>query len=191
VRRAAGALVLGVSLAAGCAATGTAPEAMLAVALRNAGFEEADPAARCAIGWGCTSHADPSAFRFLFEEAAPASGKRSFCIERVRDEPWALVTQEVEATALRGSRIRLSIALRLEGATGNGAGPWVVAQGSASRLHDQKLVNATRGWQRVAVEMAVPGDARYLEVGVALEGGGRACFDDARLEIVQAAKTPV
>jgi hypothetical protein len=43
----------------------------------------------------------------------------------------------------------------------------------------------TRTWQRLALEIDVPDATHDLEVGVALEGTGRACLDDALLEIMR------
>ena len=61
----------------------------------------------------------------------------------------------------------------------------------ATLAHDKKLVNGTHGWQRMEVEIEVPAGAPFVEFGVALEGRGRACLDDAVLEVVQDPKSPV
>lgn len=47
-----------------------------------------------------------------------------------------------------------------------------------------KLVRGTRDWERVAIELTVPADATVVEVGATVEGPGKACFDDVRLERV-------
>ena len=57
---------------------------------------------------------NPEAFRFTLDERAPAEGRRSLCIERVADEPWALATQAVPPAGVRGARVRLSMAVRGE-----------------------------------------------------------------------------
>jgi hypothetical protein len=179
---------------AGCAAPEQAPaNAANAIALRNAGFEtDPDLQRPCALGWDCTMHADPQSFRFFHDARAPASGKRSFCIEPVSGEPWALVTQGIHDPPFRGATVRLSLAVRVEGASGNGAGPWILIQTDEGRkVHRQMLVNGSHGWQRVEVEVAVPANAQIVEVGATLEGRGRACFDDARLEVVPGLKNPV
>ena len=87
------------------------------------------PGNRCAVGWDCTMHNNPDAFRFSLAESGGAAGSRSLCVERAADEPWALVTQAFDNPALRGKRLRLSMAVRVDGATGDGAGPWALAQG--------------------------------------------------------------
>jgi hypothetical protein len=150
--------------------------------VRNPGFEaDMAPGRRCAPAWDCTMHNNPEAFRFWLQESGAAAGRRSFCVERVADEPWALVTQGFHTPALRGQRLRLSMAVRVEAANGDGAGPWILAQGRPP-ASARKLVRGTRGWERVAIELSVPADATVVEVGATVEGPGKACFDDVRLE---------
>ena len=195
-----------VPLLAGCAVAAGRPEtinisrelprALSAVTLRNPGFELAPRSPNsCAERWECTAHADPSSFSFRVEgNQPPPEGKQSFCIDRVGKEPWATVTQPVrEAAALHGTTLRLSMMLRLEGTTGEGAGPWVVLHGPSGRMlkHDQKLLKSTTGWQRVALDIEVVPATEIVEIGATLEGPGRACLDDVRLEVVKAARGPV
>lgn len=162
------------------------------VALPN-GDLEADWAAggRCAPRWGCKSHADPGSHRFFLDEVAPAAGKRSLCIERVTREPWALATLATSDPALRGARVRFSLDVRVDGVEGGG-GAWVLVHGPSGNLHhDQRLVTGKRGWERLAIEFTVPASAQIVEVGATLEGPGRVCIDDARLEILIPAKNTV
>jgi hypothetical protein len=183
------------SLLAACAGSGpTAPSApatvsppavvLAAPALRNPGFEDAAAAgARCPPRWECSAHNDVTSFRFSVSNEAVAAGSGSMCIERVGNEPWALATQAFHTTAMRGQRLRLSMAVRAQGLDG-GAGPFIQSQGG--RANAQKIVKSTRGWERVTVDLVVPGDSNLLVVGVIFEGGGKACFDDVRLELARA-----
>lgn len=169
----------------------TEAPALREIALKNPGFEEPATARPCPSGWDCTMHADPKSFRFFLDERSPASGKASLCIEPAGKEPWALASQGVfDIAALRGARVRFSAAIRVEGVAGDGAGPYVMARG-ASFAHDKRLVSGTRGWQRIAVEIEVPAGAPFIELGVALDGRGRVCADDVRLEVVRDPKSPV
>jgi len=171
------------SIAAPVARPPTAPSA--GPALRNASFETAfPPENRCAPGWDCTMHNDPRAFRFYLQDDA-AAGARSLCIERVHDEPWALVTQGFDGPRVRGAKLRLSMAVKVDGVTGEGAGPWALVQGRPP-INPRRLVRGTAGWQRLSIDIAVPSDGSFLEVGATLEGPGRACFDDVRLEVLPA-----
>jgi hypothetical protein len=152
--------------------------------LRNAGFEGAARAGeRCPEAWSCTVHADPDSFRFALDGASPAEGVRSLCVERVTAEPWAVASQSVPAQALRGRRLRFSIAMRGERVSGPGAGPWVLVNGPAGMLmHEERVAPRGGAWERHAIEFTVPTQAIALELGATLQGPGRMCVDDARLE---------
>jgi hypothetical protein len=181
----------------GCAAAPDrpAPAPAMGVALKNADFETLPhPQRPCALGWDCSMHNDPQSFRFFHDEAKPYRGKRSMCAEPVKNEPWALVSQAMfDIAKLRGERVRFTVAVRLEGVTGDGAGAFVLAQGGGGAViaHDKKLVQGTRGWERIGVEITVPPAASLIEMGVALEGRGRVCLDDAVLEVLGSSKSPV
>lgn len=174
---------------------GTPPPRVIALA--NADFEADFPeSSNCPLDWGCVMHSNPRSFRYYLDEKAPAGGKRSLCIEPVVRESWARAVQASVDKSLRGSLLRLSMAVRVEGAeTGNseqGAGPFIAAQGGRGEYLAQKanLVKGPPGWQRLAAELVVPDGAFVLEYGVALIGPGKVCIDDVRLEVVRG-KTPV
>jgi hypothetical protein len=162
------------------------------VPLLNGDFEaEVVAVARCPSRWGCTSHAGPDSHRFFFDEAAPAGGKRSLCIERVTPEPWALATTVSSDAALRGARVRFSIDVRVDAPEGGG-GPWVAVHGTSGNLHhDQRVARGSHGWRRDTIEFSVAPNAVMVEVGATLEGPGRVCLDNARLEILVRAKSAV
>ena len=190
-------LVVAAALAAVSCAAGpdlTVPQPAHPIAMRNADFEAPIAADRpCPAGWFCSMHADPHSFRYFHDEARPLHGKRSLCIEPVTREPWALVSQEVDAALVRGTRVRFSIAVRTDSVQGGGAGPYIIWRQMSGRVphEDKRLFQGTHGWARQAVELDIPPDAFGVEFGVALEGAGRVCMDDAVLEIVQPGKTPV
>lgn len=182
---------------AGCASPPTAPPpaavaSIRTIALPNGDFEaDFPPGGRCPQRWACKSHADPDSHRFYLDESAPAAGKRSLCIERRTHEPWALATLATSDPALRGARVRFSIQVRVDGAP-QGGGPWVLVHGPTGNLHhEQRLVQGKRDWERVFLEFTVPPSAQIVEVGATLEGAGRICIDDARLEILAAPKNAV
>ena len=83
-------------------------------------------------------------------------------------------------------------AMRRSSVAGAGAGPWAQVRrtGAPPQTH-QKLVKGSAPWESRSVEFDVPANAETVEVGVMLSGTGRACFDDARLEVLQPAKNPV
>lgn len=191
--RLAGAAVAGLLTA--CAATPPAPPASAvvrspaataaaqpAVALRNAGFEEIDPARPCPLGWDCVMHADPQSYRFYTEQSTARAAGKSVCMERVTHEPWALLRQLVRHEQLRGATLRLSMWMRVEGASGPGAGPWVLVEGPRM-VNESALVSGTSPWSPAVLDFTIPADATALVIGATLEGPGKACFDDVRLEI--------
>jgi hypothetical protein len=190
--RGPGSLAILACLAGACTAPAPSPFAASVIALKNPGFETpANPGRECPMGWDCTMHADPHSFRFFHDEVSPAAGKASLCIEPAGKEPFGMASQGVfEIAALRGARLRFSAAIRVEDVTGDGAGPFIIAQG-APLVHDQRRITGTHGWQRLAAEIEVPVQAQLIEIGVALEGRGRVCLDDVLLEVVQVPKSPV
>ena len=82
------------------------------------------------------------------------------------------------ATAIGGEARKVGERLSREGMIGRFAVDFVAVQPDGA-------------WETHAVEIDVPSDAVTLEVGAMLRGSGRACFDDARLEVLQAGKNPV
>jgi hypothetical protein len=157
------------------------------VPLANAGFEETQGAgANCPPRWGCSMHADPTSFAFRIDAPADApEGKQVMCIERIRPEPWSIATQSLDARPMRGARARLSLMVRID-APGPRAGPWMLVRGPHGSLLDflERPVASTKGWERLEVELPVGADAQGIEVGATMLDGGRACFDDARLEVL-------
>ena len=175
---------------AGCATTPQAPPLPREIALDNAGFElpvEADR--NCAVRWGCSMHADPSSFRFSVDASTAAEGRQSLRIEPVTREPWAVAAQVLRDLRLRGVRLRLSFAMRLEGVAGKGAGPWVEVQdGAGKRLASHvEHFRGTEGWTRRSIEFTVPVGMYQFEVGTILEGTGKVWIDDFRLEVLDSA----
>jgi len=154
--------------------------------LANAGFEAPFAAAgACPPRWGCSVHADGTSFRFAPEATTATEGKQSLLVERVGTEPWATVTQSFRATSLRGHRIRFSLAVKTGGIDGEGAGPWLLVLGDGKVLdHQVRRVRGTRDWQREVIELVLPDQAETFSVGATLEGGGRAWFDEAKLEVL-------
>ena len=185
------AFALALAVPAACAApmlTPTAPEpaeeSVVSVKLRNGDFEEpARPDNRCAYGWTCAAHAGP-AYRFTIEPESPGPGRQALCIQRISPEPWALASQALHDTSLSGAAMRLSLRLKADHLEGEGAGPWaLVYNANGTRLlNASRLVKSTRDWETVTLDFVVPAGAAIVEVGATIEGGGRACVDDVRLD---------
>lgn len=154
--------------------------------LANAGFEDKIAPGDCAPNWGCSAHADPYSFRFFPGPGAPGGGSASLCVEPVKHEPWALITQSRFDPALRGRHLRLSLDAKLEGVTGHGAGAIITAHdGRGNTLASRRSVlTGTQDWKPLVVDLQVPEGAAEVAVGGILEGRGRLCIDNARVEVL-------
>jgi hypothetical protein len=157
--------------------------------LADPGFESEMPAARnCPLQWTCQVHVDPKSFRITTDRNDAAGGGQSLLIEKVGPEPWATVLQSVPAGEALGKRIRFTLAVRMEGVAGRGAGPWILLRGPSGVIeHKETLSTGSSGWRKVAVEVDVPPQTERIEVGAILEADGRLWVDDAFLEILPAA----
>lgn len=141
----------------------------------------------CPTGWDCIMHSASDSFRFFNDGEHPGAGGRSGCFESVGRQPWGkLVQGHVNIESLRGKRIRLRALARLENVVGQGAGPFLLAQGGSGNT----LANGfepqagTSGWHPVSAELDVPQGTYLLELGFALVGRGRLCVDDVRFEVL-------
>lgn len=186
---AAAALLLAACASAPPPPTSTVPAAVASTglpALANAGFEAPPvPGRGCVPSWNCSTHADGTAYRFAIDDTSATEGRHSLSIERLKPEPWSIVTQTLPAKAFQGRRVRFSLAVRTDSVGGGGAGPWLLLNGGGRVLdHQVRHVTGTTGWERHVIEVLVPADAEHLSVGATLEGPGKAWFDDARLELV-------
>jgi hypothetical protein len=160
------------------------------VALKNPDFSApVRPDRACPTQWWCTAHSDPSAYRFGLE-SDPKTGNHWVRVERVKNEPWALVSQMLAAEPLVGKRLRLSVAVDAAQVEGAGAGPMLHVQDGygATLSHEQRLQARQGGWHTVSVELDVVAGASLIGVNLAFEGGGVARFDDVRLEVVGPAR---
>jgi hypothetical protein len=157
------------------------------VALANPGFEDAWIRPDCPPHWGCLVHSDPAAFRFFSDEAAPASGKASLCVEPKGHEPWGLASNVLLDHGLGGHRLRFTLRVRVANVTGGGGGVFATVHDGFGHAvaHEQRLVTGTSSWQALSVEFEVPKDMHDVDVGALLEGRGRVCADDAKLEVLR------
>jgi hypothetical protein len=155
-------------------------------------FETDFPAAQnCPPHWMCRVHADPASFRISSDATTAAQGSRSLRIEKIGSEPWATVLQSLSAREAAGHRVRFSLAMRMEGVAGLGAGPWIITIGPGGLIeHRASLEQGTRDWRRVEVEVDIPSYTDRIEIGAIIESDGRIWIDDARLEVVGAGSRP-
>lgn len=183
-----------VVLVAGCAAPGLGNDGkaaaekaaaggpVVALTVANAGFEdsaEGRPGRNCPPQWWCTMHADPTSFRFASMAGGPTG--RFLRGERVKNEPWALVTQALPAKGLEGRVVRVSgdvNSTAMKG--GEGSGPVIRVYGLGGRViaAEQALRAPGSAWGRASVELMVPKGAEMIDIGVVMYGDGIADFDN-------------
>jgi hypothetical protein len=143
-------------------------------------------------GWSSIQHAGDLSYTFKLDRDVRHGGAASLRIDNVGPEPFGSTYQQVDATRLRGQRLRWSGWLRTEGvrgsATGGGAVLLMQAMQAGAPLAWNHMTDApirgTTDWQRVSIELDVPAAAETVEVGVMLHGPGRLWLDDVELEAV-------
>ncbi|HSN21053.1 MAG TPA: hypothetical protein VLS49_10255, partial [Usitatibacter sp.] len=88
---------------------------------------------------------------------------------------------------LRGRHLRFSVDAKLVEVTGRGAGAVVTAHdGHGNRLlSKERIMTGTHDWQTLVVDFDVPAEAAEVDVGGVLEGRGRLCLDNARVEVTR------
>lgn len=161
--------------------------AAVAVPVANGGFEnsgEDRPGRNCPPQWWCTMHSDPTSFRFASVAGGPNG--RFLRGERVKNEPWALVTQTLPAKGLHGRILRVTADVntsQVKAGDGAGAGPIIRIYGPGGRVvAAEKSLRVGAPWARASVELAVPSGAELIDIGVVMYGDGVADFDNVVAE---------
>jgi hypothetical protein len=174
----------------GCATAQDAPPAAPAPSaapglLKNVDFE-ADPVARrdCPASWWCSMHSNPKSFRFELA-TEPHSRGRFLRVSRVKNEPWAIVTQTVKAAPLKGRRVRMSASVYATALEGK-AGPFILLQGASgvTLSRERTLLERGPGWRRATVEIDVAESAEMVMFGLRMQGGGWVGFDDVEVVVL-------
>lgn len=176
----------GATVAPAAVARAASSGPVVALTVANAGFEssgEDRPGRNCPPHWACSMHSDPTSFQFASVAGGPTG--RFLRGERVKDEPWALVTQVIPAQGLAGRVLRVSSDVStLAMKVGDGAGPVIRVLGPGGRVvaYEQALRALGSGWGRASVELMVPKGAEMIDIGVVMYGDGIADFDNIAAE---------
>jgi C-terminal processing protease CtpA/Prc len=173
------------------------PAGAQSVALANPGFEEG-AAGEAPPGWTFESRAASVASSM----GSASAGAQSAVIAHVADagpglDSFGLLSQSVDATALRGRRMRLSAVVRPE--DGGAAELQLVVHGEtggplaayAASVPDAPAATSERrgagaephaaAWSAVELLVRIPAEAHALDLGLMLRGGGAVRFDEVRL----------
>ncbi len=141
-------------------------------------------------GWTLSGPAQQS-YRLGLDRAVAHSGEASGRLEHAGGdrEGAGFAMQSIPADGYRGKRVRFSAFVRTQGVE-RWAGLFMKVERPDARdafdnMQDRPL-GGTHDWERYAVVLDVPDDARAIRLGLLLDGPGRAWIDDAKLEIVGA-----
>lgn len=98
---------------------------------------------------------------------------------------YGSLSQSLAADAWRGQTLRFTAWARAELPVGARAELWVRVVGAATNEVFRQAPEVVLGhqWAKVAVEAPVAADAKEVQVGLLLSGGGRAWFDEAQLVV--------
>ena len=127
--------------------------------------------------WSASEHTAQKSFKYTISEGVLA-------IEQVATEPWAIVTQVVDAKTVAGKTVKFSadIKLDLEQPTrainlkvGGGLLMWVKKNGrmvlDSSMEHEPYMGKSD--WVRVDVVKKIPAKANFVEIGFIHQAAGK------------------
>lgn len=140
--------------------------------------------------WVAKEHRVRDHYEFRADDNAPLSAPTSARIRQIKPEDFGVLDQTVRVLACwQGQRARLTGFLRTEAAVGVGAGLVMQTVGPDGSIQtwnhmNDSRVRGTQPWKKHQIEVAIPGNAERLRVGVMLEEGGTLWADDLSLEIL-------
>lgn len=159
--------------------------------LEDRDTEATEPAAAASApltGW-FLSGPEQQSYRADLDLRTKRSGDASGRLTAIAPAPGGagVLMQRVPADAYRGKRVRFSASVRTEGVV-RWAGLWMKVDRPDARdpfdnMQDRPL-GGTRDWERHAVVLDVPEDARAIELGLLQDGAGTSWIDEASFEVV-------
>jgi len=166
----------------GAAVNSAAPAPAGAIQVSNSGLEQA--AADGTIpGWTPMMHADPSSFRIAIDAEGAHQGHASLHITRVRNEPYGMIAQDINAAAYTGKTLELSAMSKTREV---GAKGWkLLLNGNApGALIYSAALTGTQDWQRQSVRLKLSPLVKKLTIGAILLDAGEGWLDDVELKAV-------
>ena len=170
------------------AATSAAASGRTVVPLKNPSFDP-DATGRM-VGWSRIEHARGKSYYFVADPENAHSAPASARITRHGPEFFGALDQRIKADpAWIGKTARLSGYLKTQGATGvGGALTLQITDGRGNTLvhnyMDNRRVRGDQGWKHYSVEVKLPPQTYYVNVGPMLEEDGTLWADDMVLEIL-------
>lgn len=156
-------------------------------ALRNPGFEQGEGGD--IPGWNTTAFAKEQGFQLAVTKSGCTEGAQCALLSGPAQPPanaFNNVIQSLPGSGFHGKVVRLSAAIRAEGA-GTRAQMWIrldAADRSMIKLDNMSGRPVTSAeWKRYETTMAVSPDVASVTLGVMQFGSGKVWVDDVRLEI--------
>lgn len=129
--------------------------------------------------------------RYEARSVLRTDGKGGACLMLSRNDAaigeFGSMMQRFPASFLGGRTVQLDGELKTENVTG-WAGLWIRADGQEvpnlvfDNMHSRGL-RGTQPWSRYAVEVSLPHETRWLNIGVVLSGSGTVWADELRLRV--------
>lgn len=182
------------ALLAACGSSDDLPPVTLApglwsIPIANPGFD-ADAAGKL-TGWTALEHNGGTSYTFTADATIYArSAPTSLRIERKGIEFFGLMEQRLRVQPeWIGHTVRLSGFVRTRGATGTGAALVLVARDGGDQIldaqqMDDRRVRGDQDWQQVAVQLKVPANGWWLQIGAMLQDEGILWVDDLAVELL-------
>jgi len=174
---------------AGCAGDKSAPAAKPAAAtsdkavkVTNSGFEQVGDEGAIP-GWTPMMHADPTSFRIGVDTETAHQGHASLHIARMRDEPYGMVAQDIDAAAYVGKTLELSAMSKTREVGANGWELLINGNSPGTLIYSEPLTG-THDWQRQSVRLKLTPLVKTVTVGAILLDAGEGWLDDVDLKVV-------
>ena len=169
---------------AACSAGKTGAEAAGGhkLAIVNADFEQTAGDGRIP-GWTPMMHADPGSFQMRVDAKGAHQGHGSLHITRVRNEPYGMIAQDVDAASYVGKTLELTAMSKTRDVSENGWKLFLNGNAPDTLIYSEPLTG-TQDWQRQSVRLKVTPLVKRLTIGGILLGGGDAWLDEVELKVL-------
>lgn len=133
-------------------------------------------------------------YRVASVESRAHSGARCLRLDFLETGTFGVATNQMDAKALRGRRLRLSGWLATESITSGTCGLWMRIDGPDGSLAFDNMrsrgLGGTRDWEQHVIELDVADAAEAVFFGVILSGNGSAWADDLAFEVLDSPPPP-
>ena len=167
----------------GPAAKAPAAASAPTIAVINAGFEQtADDGTT--PGWTPMMHADPGSFLMRVDADGAHQGHGSYHITRVRNEPYGMIAQDIDATPYAGKTLELS-AMSKTHEVGPEGWKLLINGNAPDTLIYSSPLTGTQDWQRQSVRLKLTPLVHKVTIGAILLDAGDGWLDDVELKVVE------